>query len=120
MLALYLIGTPVVELDEAPIEDFGSAKVQALLFYLALNPEMHARDSLAALLWPEMSDRKALTNLRNTLSNLRKRIGDYLLTTRYTATLDRSRPFYLDVEEQTHLLTDPSSGDRSSSYTRYL
>ena len=36
----------------------------------------HSREKLAALLWPDMSDQAARSNLRYALSNLRKAIGD--------------------------------------------
>ncbi|MEZ4727426.1 MAG: BTAD domain-containing putative transcriptional regulator [Caldilineaceae bacterium] len=55
--------------------------------YLALEPREHARTELAALLWPEIGDQYARTNLRNTLYRLRQTLegampgnGDHLLT----------------------------------------
>lgn len=48
-------------------------KAQALLAYLALYPGQHQpREKLAALLWGEMTDEFARTNLRQTLAVLRK------------------------------------------------
>ena len=40
----------------------------------------HRREKLAALLWPEMPDESARNNLRQALSNLRKRINDARVT----------------------------------------
>ncbi|MEZ4866162.1 MAG: BTAD domain-containing putative transcriptional regulator [Caldilineaceae bacterium] len=75
-----------VSADGAPIVDFHSDKARALLAYLALEPREHARTELATLLWPEIGDRYARTNLRNTLYRLRQTLdtatpgaGDLLL-----------------------------------------
>lgn len=52
---------------------FHSDKIRALLAYLALNANRsHRRESLAALLWGELPDTKAKTNLRLSLSRLRQ------------------------------------------------
>ncbi|MCD9088078.1 BTAD domain-containing putative transcriptional regulator [Stenotrophomonas sp. SY1] len=48
-------------------------KAWALLGYLAVESgRMHARTSLAALLWPELGETSALTNLRQVLCNLNR------------------------------------------------
>ncbi|MEZ4866010.1 MAG: BTAD domain-containing putative transcriptional regulator [Caldilineaceae bacterium] len=76
-----------VSLAATPITDFHSDKARALLAYLALEPREHARTELATLLWPEIGDQYARTNLRNTLYRLRQTLdgaaagaGDQLLT----------------------------------------
>ena len=52
---------------------FHSDKIRALLAYLALNANRpHRREALAALLWGELPDSKAKTNLRLSLSRLRQ------------------------------------------------
>lgn len=54
------------------VADIPTAKARALLAYLALNADRpHARATLAALLWPELPDEAALSNLRKTLHRLR-------------------------------------------------
>jgi DNA-binding SARP family transcriptional activator len=71
-------------LDGEPVNGFESNKARALLAYLATESDRaHSREKLAALLWPDMPDQAARNNLRYTLSNLRKTIGD----------LRASRPF---------------------------
>jgi DNA-binding SARP family transcriptional activator len=48
-------------------------KVQALLAYLASPPgQVHPRDKLAALLWPDVSDHQARQSLRQVLATLRR------------------------------------------------
>ena len=77
-LALYVFGTPRIELDRAPVS-MRLRKATALLVYLALNPRTHSRDTLATLLYPGYGQSNALGNLRRTLSSLNKAIGDQWL-----------------------------------------
>ncbi len=63
--------TRAVEIINLP-----TRKVQSLLAYLALFPEAHAREKLAALLWGDSSDRAARQSLRVALNALRKTLGD--------------------------------------------
>ncbi|MBP6017322.1 MAG: AAA family ATPase, partial [Candidatus Promineofilum sp.] len=74
-LRLYLLGSPRAERDGQPIAT-DTRKAVALLAYLAVNGEFQSRDTLAALLWPEMSDKRARAALRRTLSVLRAAVGD--------------------------------------------
>jgi DNA-binding SARP family transcriptional activator/energy-coupling factor transporter ATP-binding protein EcfA2 len=56
----------------APITGFKSDKARALLAFLAMQPGIpHSRSSLAALLWPDLPEQTALSNLRSALANLR-------------------------------------------------
>lgn len=76
-LSVSLLGGFSVALDGKPITSFESNKVRALLAYLVTEADRaHSRDKLAALLWPDMSDQSARSNLRYALSNLRKAVGD--------------------------------------------
>ena len=74
-LRLYFLGSPRVERDGQLIET-DTRKAVALLAYLAVSGEFQSRDTLAALLWPEMSDKRARAALRRTLSSLRAAAGD--------------------------------------------
>jgi DNA-binding SARP family transcriptional activator len=72
------------------VTGFKTNKVRALLAYLAVESDRpHQRRKLAALLWPELPESTALSNLRYTLANLRQVIGDRL-----------SQPAYLKIEPQ--------------------
>src|SRR5512139_3728786 len=76
-LSISLLGGFEVTLDGEPVASFESNKVRALLAYLATETDRaHSREKLAALLWPDMPDQAARSNLRYALSNLRKAIGD--------------------------------------------
>ncbi len=69
--AINLLGTFQVRVNKQSVTNFHSDKARALLAYLALEPKEHARSQLAALLWPEIGETYARTNLRNTLHRLR-------------------------------------------------
>lgn len=77
-----------------------------LLAYLALEPHKpHRRDELAALLYPDHSEKQASVNLRQTLLRLRRAIGDetapqpYLLNSPLTLQFDATSASWLDVTE---------------------
>ncbi len=99
LLKIHLLGGLSLTLGEQPLAGFVSAKAQALLCYLVLSPQpSHLRASLAALLWGEMSDEDAATNLRQVLANLRKLLEPYFIIDRQTVAFSRSAPYWLDVE----------------------
>jgi DNA-binding SARP family transcriptional activator len=76
-LSLALLGPLSVLRDGQPVSGFESAKVRALLAYLAVEADHpHQRDALAGLFWPEQPDQAARNNLRQALANLRQVIGD--------------------------------------------
>jgi len=103
-LSISCLGPFQVTLDGQPVMDFKSNKVRALLAYLAVEADRpHRREILAGLLWPDWSDRSALSNLRYALSNLRRVIGDriaeppYLLIARDTLQFNTTSDYRLDV-----------------------
>ena len=76
-LQIYLCGTFQVKLGSSQSLQFKSTKDRALLAYLAAEAShTHSRESLAALFWPDMPDSAARSNLRYTLSSLRRTIRD--------------------------------------------
>jgi DNA-binding SARP family transcriptional activator/predicted ATPase len=86
-LAITLLGNPEVSLDGAPVRGFVSSKAAALLYYLAATGRSHAREALAGLLWPEVTDAQASKNLRDVLSNLRRLFDSHLAINRQTVAL---------------------------------
>ncbi|MCA9919078.1 MAG: AAA family ATPase, partial [Anaerolineales bacterium] len=84
-LRLILLGTPEFFLNDQPLTDFNSNKTRALLIYLALNGRSLMRTTLAGLFWGDMPEDKAHTNLRKSIANLNKMVGDWLEVTRQTA-----------------------------------
>ena len=103
-LTIRLLGTPTVIRDSELLEGFISVKSRALLFYLAMKPGIHSRQTLAALLWPETTETAAAKNLRNVLSNLRKLVGAHIDITRRTVAFRRDAAYLLDVEQFSALL----------------
>ena len=70
-LGLFLLGTFRIERDAHPIA-LPTRKVESLLAYLALFPEPHPREKLAALLWGDSTDEQARHSLRSALTTLPK------------------------------------------------
>lgn len=98
-LQLLLFGGLQIIDDSVPLMNFMSNKVPALFAYLAITKRPHQRDTLAALLWGEMSDTDAKNNLRQALSNLRKFLEPYLLISRDTIAFNTAVPYFLDIEQ---------------------
>lgn len=68
----HFLGKFEVIADTNSVTDFHSDKARALLAYLALENKVHTRQELAVLFWPDIGDRYARANLRNTLHRLRQ------------------------------------------------
>lgn len=91
--SLYLFGPPRLEKDGEPLQ-LGSRKALALLSYLAVEDQPHARDRLAGLLWPESDQNLARGSLRRTL-HLIGRFSEAVVSAGDTLCLDEDR---LDVD----------------------
>jgi DNA-binding SARP family transcriptional activator/TolB-like protein len=75
VLSLELLGGFEARTDLGRPLELRSKKAKALLAFLALDPDRaHARDKLAAFLWPSNTDEQARHNLRQTVFALRKRL----------------------------------------------
>ena len=73
-LVLKLLGPPRVERAGRAVQ-MDTRKATALVAYLAVTGQPQARDSLAALLWPDANAERARGALRRTLSTLRTGLG---------------------------------------------
>ncbi|UCC65447.1 MAG: AAA family ATPase, partial [Anaerolineae bacterium] len=78
-VALYLLGPPHLERGGETLH-IARTKAVALLAYLAVEDRRHSRDTLAALLWPELDHSHARGYLRRTLSELNRALGEGLIT----------------------------------------
>jgi predicted ATPase/DNA-binding SARP family transcriptional activator len=103
-LTLGLLGSLHIAKADCPITTFESDKARALLAFLAVESDRpHRRDALIGLLWPNSSQVAARHNLRQTLFNLRRAIGDdkakppYLRITREDIQFDAASDHSLDV-----------------------
>ncbi len=102
-LQLYSRSTEI-RLDTRPLV-FPTRKTLALLAYLALEPGPHAREQLAALLWPNATAARGFGSLRNTLGHLqalRRQVSDQtqpalFAITHTTLALNPSASPYLDL-----------------------
>jgi DNA-binding SARP family transcriptional activator len=71
-LAISLLGQLQIACDGQPLDGFAYSKGRALLSYLAVEAgRVHERDALVGLLWPDLPNAAARTNLRQVLANLR-------------------------------------------------
>ncbi len=110
-LTLSLLGPLQVSLDGQAVGSFAYNKARALLAYLAVeSDQLHQRDAIVGLLWPDMPDAAARTNLRQVLTSLRDTIGvgdpaaPFLLTTRDTLQFNPASDYTLDVTRFIDLL----------------
>ncbi|HEB65845.1 MAG TPA: tetratricopeptide repeat protein, partial [Chloroflexi bacterium] len=72
-LRITLLGAFQVTLDGQALTAFGTDKTRALLAYLVMEAyRPHRREHLAALLWSDQPEKKALHSLRQSVSTLRK------------------------------------------------
>jgi len=105
-LKISLLGPIQVTLDERPVTGFKSNKVRALLAYLAVEADRpHRRETLAGLLWPDWPEREAMSNLRYSLSDLRRTIDDraadppFLLITRDDIQFNAASDYWIDITD---------------------
>lgn len=100
----YLLGSPRVEC-KGKLVSMETRKGIALLAYLAVTRQIHHRDTLAALFWPDQDQTRARGALRTTLSVLHKALGNSgLEITRETIGLDPTAGFWMDVTQFQTLL----------------
>lgn len=103
-MRIYCLGDFRVEIDGEIISGFTTEKTRALLAYLSVEAGKPIRRSfLAGLLWSDDPDERALQNLRQTLSYLRKTIGDnqsscpFIIADRDTIQLNPSADIWVDT-----------------------
>ena len=75
-LELSLLGQFRAMLDGKLLAGFRTAKVQALLIYLAVEPTPQRREALMTMMWPGMPERSARQNMRQILYYLRRDMPD--------------------------------------------
>ena len=121
--AISLLGTMQFTLDGSPLQGMESAKVRALLAYLAVeNAQAHERERLAGLFWPEMSEGQARHSLSQAIYNLRQALGQtsktgdlpgqpsspvpFLLVAQHTVQFNPHSDTWIDVNEFSRCITD--------------
>ncbi|MGB8648615.1 MAG: tetratricopeptide repeat protein [Anaerolineae bacterium] len=116
-LRIQLLGGLRLALDDKPLAGLYSNKAPALVAYLAVTRRAPTRDLLAALLWGEMNDADARTNLRQCLTNLRKLLGPYLIIARDAVAFNFDAPYTLDTQEFEQLLQTENRPAALALYT---
>ena len=103
-LSLSFLGSPQIECN-GRIIDIELRKGVALLAYLAITADVHSRDALATLFWPESDQKRAKGSLRYLLSMLRKILGqEWLITDRQGVALNNSTDIRIDVVQLRQML----------------
>jgi DNA-binding SARP family transcriptional activator len=97
MLTVRLFGTPTFLLDNRSFSHLIAGRATALLAYLAVTRQQQPRTLLADLLWENIGEQQARTNLRYLLSNLRKVVGDYVVAQGESVAFNQDLPHWLDV-----------------------
>jgi DNA-binding SARP family transcriptional activator len=101
-LTLYMFGAPRLERAGAPLR-MDTHKALALLIYLATTQRPQSRDTLAALLWPNHDQARAI--LRRTFSPLRATLGeDWFVIDRDTLALRDPKALWTDTNAFHHAL----------------
>src|SRR5438270_13192778 len=91
-LRLHLFGQFRLETQSRLIH-IPTHKVESLLAYLVLNPQLQTREKLATLFWGDMPDTPARHSLRTALALRRKALGAaFLIADRTTAQLNPGQP----------------------------
>jgi len=100
-LQITLLGSFHLAYGTAPVADFASARLQALLAYLVLHPQApQPRQQIAFHFWPVSTESQARTNLRKLLLQLRTMLpaaADFLAIDNATITWRAAAPFTCDV-----------------------
>lgn len=98
MLKIKTLGNLEITLDG---KDLGvlSLRSKVLLTYLVVEGDLHSRKYLAAMFWPDSPETKASTSLRVALSELRKHLGEYLISTRESVGINPELNYCLDIHD---------------------
>lgn len=118
MLEIALLAPLTIKLDGQPLK-LPSRRTEALVVYLLRNPQPHAREVLANLLWDDLPQNKALGNLRVLLANLRKALDPYVTITRQSAAWNGASDYRVDLTTLEDLLAlSRSEIDRTGALTK--
>ena len=108
-LKLFLFGPPRLE-RQGQVIAMKRRKVWSLLAYLATTQQVHSRDTLATLFWPDHDQSRARANLRRELSRLNKFLGTaQLRIDREQVSLNYEANLWLDIDQIQQLLAQSQS-----------
>jgi DNA-binding SARP family transcriptional activator len=102
-LRIGVLGGLQLAVDARPLGGLASAKARALLVYLAVTGTAQSRSALAGLLWSDLSEEAARTNLRLVLTKLRRALPQHVEVTRQSVALTPDQPVWVDALEVVRL-----------------
>jgi DNA-binding SARP family transcriptional activator len=94
-----------------PLAELASAKARALLVYLAVTGTAQSRSALAGLLWSDLPEEAARTNLRLVLTKLRRALPGHVEVTRQSVALAADQPVWVDALEVVRLAAEADDPD---------
>ncbi|RZL96250.1 MAG: hypothetical protein EOP82_01085 [Variovorax sp.] len=106
-LRVLLLGQGRLELDGQALTRLLAPKQQALLFYLAAVGGSVARTKLASMLWSELDEASARSNLRGALSRLRRWLPELLLVDAQQIGLAPGAALEVDLHALTRAMSSP-------------
>lgn len=113
MIKLFLFGTPRLMMDNEPVK-LKRRKSLALLCYLAARPQPTSRDVLAALLWEDYDQERARSELRVSIHEIKKALGnDGLIVSRESVQINRDTTLWVDVLAFQSAVAAPLQHDHS-------
>jgi predicted ATPase/DNA-binding SARP family transcriptional activator len=99
-LLLRFLGGMSISLEGHSFNDELAGKALGLICYLVVTSEAQTRSSLAGLLWSDFPEHRARSNLRDTLSILRKApLAPFVQTSRRLIAFNSDLPHRLDLAE---------------------
>jgi DNA-binding SARP family transcriptional activator/tetratricopeptide (TPR) repeat protein len=111
-LFVRVLGGLRVVVGARPLVGLASAKANALLVYLAVTGAPQSRSALAGLLWSDLTEDAARTNLRVVLTKLRRALPQHVEVTRQSVALVGAPGVWVDAHEVVRLAgaaDDPDS-----------
>jgi DNA-binding SARP family transcriptional activator len=124
VMHIHLLGTFRLSVEGLPRATVELPRLQSLLAYLALHPEVPlSRTSLASLFWPESTEAQAHTNLRNVIHKLRQSFsgaGNFIQADRHMVRWEPDTSWTLDVLifEQAYARAEQARSKRDSAGER--
>lgn len=99
-LQLCFLGGLKIWLDDEPRHDSLPQKALALLCFLAVTCEAQSRSKLASILWSDFAEDRARSNLRDTLTLLRRTpLAPYVDIGRQLISFNQKLPYWLDTSQ---------------------
>lgn len=102
-LAVYLLGSPKIELNGEEIE-LPTAKSLGLAAYLIISGSSLGRERLAPLLWPELDIRRGMAALRTTVWRLNKALPGLLDAQRSSLSIFDPKQLWVDCQRFSDLV----------------